>query len=271
MDRRAFISGATLALLAAPLAAEAQPPSRLPRIGILSIANGPATIQEVFQQELRTLGYVDAQSIALEWRWAEGQFDRLPALAGELVRLKVDVIVAPGEPAIRAASQATSTIPIVMAVIGDPVAAGFVKSLARPGANLTGLTNLGSGLGAKRLELLKEAVPRISRVAVLRNPTNQALGPLLWHESQAAAHVMGATLSMGGMQSATAGVRATAIRAAVTRNATGSLGGIRQVSIAVLRLSYLRAGGQRCVAESGLQSPRGTRNTRCTRGRSRRR
>ena len=129
---------------------------------------------EAFRQGLRELGYVEGKNIVIEWRYAEGKPDRLPALAAELVRLKVDVIVTGGPKATRAAKEATATIPIVMAQDRDPVGNGFVASLARPGGNITGLSNLAPELSGKRLELLKEIVPKLSRVAVLGTSTNRA-------------------------------------------------------------------------------------------------
>jgi putative ABC transport system substrate-binding protein len=158
-------------LLALGVTAEAQQPKKVPRIGYLSGVD-PAresTRSEAFQLALRELGYVEGQNIAIEYRYAEGKRDRLPELAAELVRLKVDIIVGPsGSASIQAAKNATKTIPIVMmSLAADPVEAGFVESLARPGGNVTGLTTLSRELGGKRLELLKEAVPKLARVAVL--------------------------------------------------------------------------------------------------------
>ena len=126
---------------------------------------------EAFRQGLRELGYVEGKNIVIEWRYAEGKLDRLPALAAELVRLKVDIIVTAGAPATRAAKEATVTIPIVMTQVGDPVGSGFVASLARPGGNITGLSTLAPELSGKRLELLKEIVPKLSRVAVFGTST----------------------------------------------------------------------------------------------------
>ena len=155
-----------------------QQPKKVPRIGYLSTAD-PATESarsEAIRLALRELGYIEGQNIAIEYRYAEGKLDRLPELAAELVRLKVDIIVvAGGDTAIRAAKNATKTIPIVMVGAGsDPVEAGLVESLARPGGNVTGLTNLSRELGGKRLELLKEAVPKLARVAVLYDPATPA-------------------------------------------------------------------------------------------------
>ena len=146
----------------------------IPRIGFL-IAASPSAISdriEAFRQGLRELGYVEGKNIVIEWRYAEGKLDRLPALAAELVRLKVDVIVTAGSSATRAAKEATATIPIVMAQDSDPVGNGFVASLARPGGNITGLSTLAPEISGKRLELLKEIVPRLSRVAVFGTSTD---------------------------------------------------------------------------------------------------
>ena len=154
--------------------AEAQQPKKVIRIGYLS-AQEPATDSaraEAIRLTLRKLGYIEGQNLAIEYRYAEGKLDRLPELAAELVRLKVDlIVVAAAETAIRAAKNATKTIPIVMSGQGaDPVEAGLIESLARPGGNVSGLTNLSRKLGGKRLELLKEAVPKLARVAVLYDP-----------------------------------------------------------------------------------------------------
>ena len=159
---------AALALLA-PAFAAAQPSTKVARIGILSGVPRSAPTHVAFEQKLRELGYVDGQNLAIEFRSAEGRADRFPALAAELVRLKVDVIVAVAtEAALRAAWQATSTIPIVMVAVGyDPVALGYVSGLARPGGAITGVFFQHLELIAKRLQLLKEAVPKITRVAVL--------------------------------------------------------------------------------------------------------
>ena len=153
---------------------QAQQPKKVPRIGYLSSVDpaSESTRSEAIRLALRELGYIEGQNIAIEYRYAEGKLDRLPELAAELVRLKVDIIVvAGGARAIRAAKNATKTIPIVMMGAGiDPVEAGLVESLARPGGNVTGITNLTRELGGKRLELLKEAVPKLARVAVLYDP-----------------------------------------------------------------------------------------------------
>jgi putative tryptophan/tyrosine transport system substrate-binding protein len=153
--------------------AEAQPPKKVHRIGLLATVS-PSTMAaraDAFRQGLRELGYVEGKSIVIEWRFAENKADRLPGLAAELVRLKVDVIVTAAPPPSRAAKEATSTIPIVMAFDDDPVGTGLVASLARPGGNITGLATLSPEIGGKQLELLKETIPRLSRVAVLGTST----------------------------------------------------------------------------------------------------
>ena len=166
-------------LLALPFPAQAQQPKKVPRIGYLSSGDpaSESTRSEAIRLALRERGYIEGQNIAIEYRYAEGKLDRFPELAAELVRLKVDIIVvAGGAGPIRAAKNATKTIPIVMTGVGaDPVEAGLVESLARPGGNVTGLTNLSRELGGKRLELLKEAVPKLARVAVLYDPAIRAV------------------------------------------------------------------------------------------------
>jgi putative tryptophan/tyrosine transport system substrate-binding protein len=158
-----------LVLLAVAVIAQAQQPTKVPRIGYLSATSPSANVGriEAFRQGLRELGYVEGKNIVIEWRYAEGKFDRLPALVAELVRLKVDVIVTSGPQATRPAKEATNTIPIVMAQDSDPVGSGFVASLARPGGNITGLATFAPDLSGKQLELLKEIVPKLSRVAVV--------------------------------------------------------------------------------------------------------
>jgi ABC-type uncharacterized transport system substrate-binding protein len=170
MERRSFISTLAGSLLA-PLAAEGQQAAKVSRIGWLAanLASGPHLI-EAFRQGLRDLGYVEGRNVVIEYRDAEGKLERLPALAAELVALKVDVILAGSTPAALAAKQATRTLPIVAAALADPVASGLVTSLARPGGNVTGLTGFGPELVGKCLELLTQAVPGVSRVAVLWQP-----------------------------------------------------------------------------------------------------
>ncbi len=179
MDKKGFCLALCALLLALCLPAEAQQPAKLPRIGYLSTRDptSESSRSEAVRLGLRELGYIEGQNIAIEYRYSEGKRERFSALAAELVRLKVDIIVvAGGDPAVRAAMNTTKTIPIVMSGGGaDPVEAGFVKSLARPGGNVTGITLLVIELGGKRLELLKEAVPKVARVAALyesANPTS---------------------------------------------------------------------------------------------------
>jgi putative ABC transport system substrate-binding protein len=173
VDRRRFLLTSLAGALAAPLAAGAQA-GRVYRIGYLS--TGPSTSNpfvEEFREGLRELGWIEGQNIIIDYRFAEGQFDRLPALAAELIRLKVDVIVASPTPAAVAAKNATATIPIVMTGAGNPVGLGLVASLARPGGNVTGLAfSVGFDTVVKALELLREVVPNASRVAFLSNPAN---------------------------------------------------------------------------------------------------
>jgi putative ABC transport system substrate-binding protein len=166
MDRRAFVSG-TLALLAAPLVAKAEETGHIPRVGHLLFPPSAVTthLREAFRQGLRELGYVEGQNIVIEFRSADGRIERLPSLAAELVRLNVDVIVAAPDASVEAAQRATRVIPIIMAVsLDDPVERGFVAGLARPGGNITGCSTLQQELLGKRLELLKEVVPKLSRV-----------------------------------------------------------------------------------------------------------
>jgi putative ABC transport system substrate-binding protein len=168
-------------LFALCVPANAQQATKIPRIGYLtgtSLSTNAAR-NEAFRQGLRELGYVEGKSIVIEWRSAEGKLDRIAALAVELVRLKVEVIVTGGPPATRAAKEATATIPIVMAQDTDPVASGFVASLPRPGGNITGLSTLGPEIGGKRLELLKEIVPKLARVAVFATSTQPGYAQVL--------------------------------------------------------------------------------------------
>ena len=166
MDRRAFLGTLAGGLLAAPLAAEAQQRPKTARIGFLSLSSGPTPTMDI-SPGLRELGWIEGQNIAVEYRWAAGREDQLPTLAAELVRLKVDVIVTSSGLAAQAAKRATATIPIVATFVADPVGAGLVASLARPGGNITGLTTLAAGLSAKRLELLKAVVSGSTRITVL--------------------------------------------------------------------------------------------------------
>ena len=188
LARRRFLALVSGGLLAAPLASEAQPKAGVPRIGYLgnSSPSLESDLVDAFRQGLGEFGYTEGQNITLEYRWAEGKYDRFPDLVADLVRLKVDVIVTAGTPGALAAKQATKTIPIVMAVAADAVGAGLVASLARPGGNVTGSTTIVQELEGKRLELLREVVPRLSRVAVLWNPANP-VQPIILKQTQLAA------------------------------------------------------------------------------------
>ncbi len=190
MRRRHFLILLGGAVAVAPFAAGTAQPAKAFRIGIL--ANLPMTAGEgavlwgAFIQGLRDLGYVEGRNITIDWRVSEGRYERLPDLAAELVALGVDVIVVPGSEGVLAAERATRTIPIVMADHPDPVGAGLVASLARPGGNITGLSHLYPEIAGKQLQLLREIVPAVSRIAVLYNPTNQANGRMLEAAQEAA-------------------------------------------------------------------------------------
>jgi putative ABC transport system substrate-binding protein len=180
-------------LLATIFPAEAQQPARIPKIGWLGARSASAPALESFRRELRALGYVEGQNIAFEYRYAEGKLDRLPALADELVRLKVDVLLTPATPAAVAGKKATRTIPIVFYTGSDPAALGLVESFARPGGNITGFTTIEAVLVGKRLELLKETIPKLSRVAALWNP-HDPISAQAWKESQLPARELGLQL-----------------------------------------------------------------------------
>jgi putative ABC transport system substrate-binding protein len=191
ITRRVFIGSLAGGLLTAPLAAEAQPAGKVWRIGYL--ANGARTPDgsppAMLRQALLELGYVDGKTVTYVGRWAEAKRDRLPGLVAELLDLKVDLIVTLGGPAAEAAKEATSAIPIVIASTGDAVGIGLIASLARPGGNITGITDQATELSAKRLELLKEAVPKASRIAVLWNADDRAM-TLRYREIERAARIL---------------------------------------------------------------------------------
>src|SRR5438876_7478328 len=166
--KSAGISAIVVAFAMCAAVAQAQQPKKIPRIGYIATRSGPSPSEEAFLDALRSLGYIEGQTIAIEWRYAHENFDRLPELATEIVRLKVDVIVTSGgNPTVRAVKNATTTIPIVMTGVSDAVELGFVASLARPGGNITGISVLAPELSGKLLELTKEAIPKASRMAVL--------------------------------------------------------------------------------------------------------
>jgi putative ABC transport system substrate-binding protein len=181
-------------LLTTPLAALAQQQGKVWRVGFLATTAPAGAVQtEAFREGLRERGYVEGGNIAIEYRWVDGTLDRLPELAAQLVRLKVDLIFAWGTPAVAAAKQATSTVPIVFAGVADPVESGLIANLARPGGNITGMSNLARGLSAKRVELLAQIVPNIKLVAALRSVENPA-SALLFKEVEAAARSLGLRL-----------------------------------------------------------------------------
>ena len=202
MQRRTFLGAITGGLLAVPLAAEAQQAGAVARIGWLGTSSltAPETrmVVDAFRRGLRERGYVEGQNIVIEYRWADQKIERFPSLVAELVRLKVDLIVAGNTAAARGAQQVTRTLPIVAFAMGDPVGDGLAASLTRPGGNVTGSTFLGPGLNPKRLELLREAIPRISRVAALWHPgffsdhTNHEM----LKETEAAAQTLGVRLQL---------------------------------------------------------------------------
>ena len=197
MDRRAFLGSLSGGLLARPLAAGAQPAGKIARIGFLSpaTASDPRMqgLVDAFRRGLGDLGHVEGRTFTIESRWAEGRYERLARLAAELVALKVDVILAVAVPAIRAAKEATRTVPIVMASVVDPVATGLVAGLARPGGNVTGLSNMAPDVTGKLFEITKQLVPKASLVAVLWNPDNPGNAPQL-QSAEAAGRALGIRL-----------------------------------------------------------------------------
>ena len=200
MDRRFFLA-CSMAAFIGPIAAEAQLTRRPVTIGVLAIeAWSPL---DTFRQALRELGYMEGQNVTLEYRYAEGRNERFPELAAELVSIKVDVIITWGTAAALAAKRATTTIPVVMAAIADPITPGVVTNLARPGANITGLSALAGELEAKRLDLLKELLPGLSRVGLLTNPTNVGYTPHAIQRVRVAAQRLNVTLSVHEARDAT--------------------------------------------------------------------
>jgi putative ABC transport system substrate-binding protein len=193
MSGKIFIWLLTTVLLTTVSIAEAQQPTKMPRIGYVSPLGDPKTpgpSVEAFRQALRDLGYIEGKNIVIEFRYTEGKGDRNPSLVAELVQLKVDVLVVPGPGGISAAKQATKTIPIVIVSQDDPVAAGYIDSLARPGGNITGLTRLIRELSGKRLELLTQVVPKISRVGILWDSNSQTSMPTVFKDYEAAARAL---------------------------------------------------------------------------------
>ncbi len=198
--RIGLIMALALGIIAAPHSALAQQASMIPRIGLIRLGSPPDPLADAFVQGLHDLGYVEGQNITIEYRWAEGKPDRILDLTAELVRLSVDIIVTSGALGGRAAKQATSTIPVVIPTVTDPVAAGLVASLARPGGNITGLSIMATELSEKRMEVLKEVFPKLSRVSVLRDPR---LPPTDLPSTETAARALGLRLQILEMREIT--------------------------------------------------------------------
>jgi ABC-type uncharacterized transport system substrate-binding protein len=250
-----------VAVVAVGTIAEAQPQAKLPKIGWLGARTlGPRSGREFFQRALREVGYIEGKNITIEYRYADDKFDRLPALADELVRLKVEVIIAPATAEVLAAKNATKTIPIVFYNVPDPVETGLVDSLARPGGNITGFTTIQAVLAGKRLELIKETVPRLSRVAVLWDPQNPASAEQ-WKASQLPARGLGLQLHSMEVSSADRfegafkeAVKARSGALAVTQNTLAASNQKRVVDLAAKnRLPAIYTGGN-YVDGGGLMS-----------------
>jgi len=216
-----FAVALALSLVFAPFAAEAQPAGKVWRIGFLgnSTAALEANLVGPFREGLRELGYVEGQSLVIEYRWAEGRYERFPALIAELLTQRVEVIVTAGVPASLSVKKATTSVPLVMVAVGDPVATGLVASLARPGGNITGLTSTADEIEGKRLELLREVIPKLSRVAVLWNPENPGLLPSL---KEIGAVAQGLALKLQALEVRTAGDLDRAFNA-IVRERPGAL------------------------------------------------
>ncbi|HEY5543632.1 MAG TPA: ABC transporter substrate-binding protein, partial [Candidatus Binatia bacterium] len=242
MRKKIFCLALGAMLSALSFSVEAQQTGKIPRIGYLSSlsASSDSSRNDAFRKGLKELGYVEEKNVAIEYEFAQGKLDRLPDLAGELVRLKVDVIVVGGSTATRAAKNATKLIPIVMINVTDPVVLGFVVSLARPGGNITGLSNLAPELGGKRLELLKEIVPQLSRVAVLGDPNSPAYGPQL-NELKLAARALGLQLQPAEVRGP--GDLESAFSAMIKARA-GALMGLQQPTIDILRERIIDLAGK---------------------------
>jgi len=207
---RALLCGAALA---APVASPAQQQQKLWRIGVLASDSSATRVYEGFRQGMQALGYVEGKNLVIQWRFADGNYERLAGLAAELVRLNVDVIVAGTTLSVQAAHQATATVPIVMVAVPDPVGEGFVARLSRPGRNITGLTNIVTEVSPKHLELLRAVVPKLLRVAVMINPLNPS-DALILEQVHGAAH--------------SAGVRVLAVEASTARQIEAAFGAMAQ-------------------------------------------
>jgi ABC-type uncharacterized transport system substrate-binding protein len=263
MKRRDFIGVAAGAAATAvwPRAGRAQSPARTPRIGFVGLpfADSLPKRTEAFRTGLRDLGYHEGRDLIVEYRWANSNYDRLPALLAELIALNVDVIVTHGTPGGIAAKQATSTIPIVIAVVGDAVASGLVASLARPGGNITGLTFFQPELNAKRLELLKETVPDLIDVGVLLNPNNQMNEPVLPRVANAAQslglrlHQFNARQS-SDFQAAFADMKAKQVRAFVVFDDAMLLGNAKMIAALAVEHGLYSCGFPDYAAAGGLMA-----------------
>jgi putative tryptophan/tyrosine transport system substrate-binding protein len=216
---RIGLAAVTLLLSIVAVAGAQQQAGKMPRIGVLTFTRMTTSLQEAFRQGLRDHGYEEGQNILVEWRAAEGQPDRARTLAGELVQLKVDIIVANLTPAVQAAKDATRSIPIVMSAAGDPIRTGFVGSLAHPGGNITGLTGISAELSGKRLELLREIVPGLTRVGLLVNASNPFARSLI-DETQAVAKTTGVYLTVVDVR------RPQDVEAALARMAKERIGAV---------------------------------------------
>jgi ABC-type uncharacterized transport system substrate-binding protein len=224
-----------LALLATPLASDAQTAGKTYRIGVLETISPALNVAnlDAFRQRLRELGYVEGQNLVIEYRSADGRAERFPDLAAELVRLKVNLIVTRGTPAVKAAKNATGTIPVVIAAIGEPLGTGVVASLARPGGNVTGLSAFVSELEGKRLQLLRQIAPRVARIAALLNMSNP-MNPPIWNEIAAAARSQGLEAQLLDVRDSKDVGRA--FDAAIAQRAGALLVGIEAVTQANRRL-----------------------------------
>jgi len=257
MERRTFVAMFTAGIAAAPLAAEAQQAGRVYRIGFLSpLSRSETDRQDAFRQGMREIGYVEGKDFVIEGRFAEGQYQRIPGLATELVRMKVDVIVAWGTPASIAVAQATSTLPIVILSVTDPVGSGLAASLARPGRNITGVSNLSRDLSGRLLELLIQVVPGISRIAALRNPLNPG-SALHLNETEAAARELGVELQLvearapEDLEGAFAAIRRGRARGAVVLTDAMFIGQRRRLADLAMRSRLPTVFARRENAEGG--------------------
>ena len=265
MRRREFVGllGGVAATTIWPRASRAQQSSgKVFRIGFLGLpaADGLPKRTEAFRAGLRDLGYQEGRDVVIEYRWADSNYDRLPALMAELINLRVDVIVTHGTPGVMAAKQATSTIPIVIAVVGDAVASGLVASLARPGGNVTGLTFFQPELNAKRLELLKETVPDLTDVGVLLNPANRMNEPVLPQVTQVARslklelHQFDAR-EPGEFERAFASMAAKRVRALVVFDDAMLIGNAKTVAALALKHGLYSCGFPEFATAGGLNFP----------------